>query len=232
MAFETGNSGNLLREAVIKIGPECRQEGAYCQLLGPKICPEIYGLLPDGYVMEKLEPVSRYPALLNDAQLVLQDAWLRPALPSSTNVDWKDCLKKYGIHVPHWAIPDEFCMVHGDPTVSNMLRRFNDTKNEYSGIRKESLIICDPRPPRDYIPQCRETDLGRLLQSAYDWEVVAYGARQVNFYEPFYINSLERERAIFWCGAAAARIEYLERSRANRRNILDWCQYVRGQCNV
>jgi hypothetical protein len=221
MDFTSGNSGSLLREAVIKTGPEVRQEGAYAQLLGKEVCPEIYALLPDGYVMERLKVPARFPSMLFMAsELLANKVWNRSALPVSTEWDWKDSLRKYGIEVPYWAIPEEYCMVHGDPTESNMLLRGSD------------LILCDPRPPRAYIPQCRETDLGRLMQSAYDWEVVAYGAKPVNFHEPDFRNSLERQRAIFWCGAAAARIEYLERSRDNRRHILDWCQETRMKCNV
>jgi hypothetical protein len=233
MDFSTGNSGNLLREAVIKIGPECQQEGAYAQLLGPEVCPEVYDIVPNGYVMEYLEPMPRYPSLLYEISCFLEaKIWSRPALPWSLDIDWKDCQKKYGVDVPDWVIPTEFCMVHGDPTTSNALRRYLTTKCQYSGLWDQKLVMCDPRPPRNYIPQCRETDLGRLMQSAMDWEVVAYGAEKVNFLEPNFRSSLERQRAIFWCGAAAARIEFLERSRDNRRHILDWCLNVRGLCNV
>ncbi len=221
MDFSSGNSGNLLREAVIKTGPEVRQEGAYCQLLGSEVCPEIYGLLPDGYLMEKLVPAERNSLLLRDAAERLETrVWNRPALPSSTEWDWQDSLKKYGIEVPDWIAPTEFCMVHGDCTVSNMLRR------------NEDLIICDPRPPRHYIPQCRETDLGRLLQSAFNWEVITYGAKRVNFNWPLFRDSLERNKAIFWCGAAVARIEFLEHSREKRPHVIEWCQNVRRICNV
>lgn len=222
MNFSTGNSGNLLREAVIKTGPECAQEGSYCQLLGEDVCPKIYSLIPNGYVMENLIPSSRNYSLLCEIETLLENrVWNRPALPSSLDTDWRDELKKFGISTPSWALSNEYCMVHGDPTASNCLRRGQD------------LIICDPRPPRNYVPQYRETDMGRIIQSMFGWEEVAYGAERIAFYPPrFLMNSEYRRRAFFWTGAAAARIEFLERSRDNRENILRWCSYVRRQCHV
>lgn len=234
MDFSTGNSGNQLREAVIKIGSECQQEGAYAQLLGPDVCPEVYAIIPNGYVMEKLEPLEYKDSelLIGLAQKLEKYIWNRPALPSSLDSDWRDNLKKYGIETPDWVMPDEYCMVHGDPTVSNVLvRRTGKVFHTLS-----ELIFADPRPPRDYIPQCRETDLGRLLQSKMGWEVVAYSAKPVPYVEPLWRSQLERQRAIFWCGAAAARIEYFEKSRDDkpryRPHILEWCRSIRKVCNV
>jgi hypothetical protein len=221
--FSTGNSGNRLHHAVVKIGNECQQEGAFCQLLGRNVTPEVYSLIPNGYVMEALEPAKRDPYLLCEIESVLQNhVWGREAPPVSTDVSWKEKLKIYGVDAPDWAIMTRTTsLVHGDPTASNALRR------------GKQLVICDPRPPRDFIPPYIETDCGRILQSFMGWEVSAYGAEPVKFHHPDFMDDpYLYVAARFWCGAAAARIEYLERSRSSRPNILEWCQKVRKMCHV
>lgn len=225
MDFSSGNSGNILREAIIKIGPGCQQEGAFCQLLGKDVCPDIYAIIPDGYVMEKLNEVSPYEMedrnFLNKVvDLLKNKVWNRPAISTTLDTDWRDNLRIYGVKTPDWVVPKDYCLVHGDPTVSNLLSR------------NGHLVIADPRPPRDYIPQCRETDLGRILQSWHGWEVVAYGYKGHHWNKPYFKNDLEEDRAKFWCGAAAARIQHLELSRMRRENILDWCSTVRRILDV
>lgn len=222
MDFSTGNSGNRLLNAVVKIGPGCQQEGSFCQHLGKEVAPEVYSIIPNGYVMEALQPVKRSPRLLRDIEFTLMTrVWSRPALPISNDVSWKEKLAVFGVHAPGWVINSIPCLVHGDPTVSNVL------------VREDDLILCDPRPPRDFIPQNKETDMGRIIQSLYGWEVAMYGAKPVDFLMPHFMEDpCYRASAIFWCGAAAARIEYLERSRGNRKHVLEWCSYVRKECNV
>ena len=240
MNFSTGNSGNLLRASVTKTGDGCVQEGSYCQYLGKDVCPEIYGFVDNGYVMEALQPSPRYPRLLRDIEELLKaKVWSRPALPISNDEGWRNALKKFGVEVPSWLPVSIPCLCHGDPTASNALIREHpiETVEHLDGTKHlcmhDQLIMGDPRPPRDFIPQCRETDMGRILQSHYGWEEIAYGEQHVDFLTPDFTYSDEvMGMAMFWCGAAVARIEYLERSRANRRKILDWCLEVRGICNV
>jgi hypothetical protein len=222
MDFSTGNSGNKLKEAVVKTGPGCRQEGAFCQVLGSVVAPEIYGLLPDGYVMEKLDKFWTWAdrSLLQRIEFLLADqVWCRQAFPVSNDIIWTDCLKDYGLTVPDWAVPKHFCLAHGDPTISNTLSR------------GRNIVLCDPRPPRNYIPQCAETDMGRILQSYFGWESVAYGAPETRYAAPYFFKSTGLLRsARFWCGAAAVRIEHLEKSRDNRAHIINWCREVRKEC--
>lgn len=230
MDFSSGNSGNQLTEAVIKIGPGCQQEGAFCQYLGEEVTPRVYAIIQNGYVMERLAKHFPSKLLLKKIEYVLSTrVWSRPATPWSMDVDWRDCLLEYGVKVPDWAVPTEFCLVHGDPTVSNCLIRMVDR----NGVATPELVIADPRPPRNYIPQCRETDMGRIVQSFLGWEQAAYGYEFVRYEFPdFFKDKDTHRRARFWCGATAARIEYLERSRGNRKNILDWCQSVREKCEI
>lgn len=226
--FVTGNSGNLLFDAVVKLGPEAQQEGAYCQLLGDIVAPRVYALIPGGYVMERLKPCPRHVTILVEIYKLLErHVWSQPILTSSTEDDWKPHLQRFGIEVPDWALEGTPCMVHGDPTVSNALIREKKGAWEMGDI-----VMCDPRPPRNYMPQFMETDLGRILQSKLGWEVAAYDAIPVEFVEPP-MDKMTRLRAMFWCGAAAARIEYLERSRGKpRMRVIDWCKQTRYICGV
>ncbi len=49
--------------------------------------------------------------------------------------------------------------------------------------------------------------MGRLLQSALGWEIVAHGAQPVVWEEPlFWGEEVTRKRALFWCGATCLRI--------------------------
>ena len=224
MDFSSGNSGNTIFPTVTKIGPECAQEGAFCQYLGEKIAPKIYSIIPNGYVMELLQKpdyTDRYLLQKVEKQLRLH-IWNRPAIPISTDKTWIQSLEKFGVVGKSWYAVENSCLVHGDPTLSNTL------------LRGDQLIIADPRPPRDFVPQSKETDMGRILQSFFGWEHVAYGWPIVEYYPPeFWYDLTLRKRAEFWAGAAAARIEYQELSRKNsRKNIIDWCNLIRRWTNV
>lgn len=220
MDFSTGNSGNKLFETVTKIGPGCQLEGAYCQYLGPKIAPYVYSVFDEGYTMERLQIAPRRKNLLMHIESALSRyVWSRQPVPSTNDrVDWREELKKFAIEEPPDYVVNSrtFGLVHGDPTVSNALER------------NGRLIMCDPRPPRAYMPQLIETDMGRILQSYLGWEVVAYGARPVDFDLPlfFYTPDLFR-KVLFWTAAAAARIKHLEYSRENQRShVIRWCNLV------
>jgi len=175
--------------------------------------------------MEALPPASWDPDLLVRIEEKLESTvWNRPALPVTTDKSWREYLTKFGVHAPLWVIDNPTCLVHGDPTASNALERDGN------------LILCDPRPPREFIPQCKTTDMGRILQSYWGWEYVAYGLPILNYASPkFFRNPVLFDQAKFWVGAAAARIEYLELSRDKRNkreDILNWCRTIREHCNV
>jgi len=221
MDFKTGNSGNKLQLAVLKTGVGCRQEGAYCQYLGA-IAPKVYALVDDGYILEMLEPARyEHSLLVSITQHLETFIWSRPPLPDTLDSDWREELLKYGVKTPDWVTEGSPCLVHGDPTASNALRRGKE------------LVLGDPRPPRNFIPQTRETDMGRVYQSYFGWESVAYGIPYTKFEEPWFMtNDYMNRRALFWCGAAVARIAHLERSRQSRAKILLWCEETRRKCHV
>jgi hypothetical protein len=218
MDFKSGNSGNLLREAVLKIGDGCLQEGAFCQYLTSKIAPEVFALTPNGYVMEKL----RAERPTEDSLIIIEEAleehvWNRPAIPISNDEDWVRKLQKFGVFA-HRELASEPCLSHGDPTLSNLLWRDDTTP-----------ILADPRPPRDFIPQCRETDMGRIMQSFYGWECAAYNWPDIPYERPRFMRDPKiAAKANFWAFAASARILHLELSKKKQNpRILNWCNSMK-----
>lgn len=206
----------------MKTGNECVQEGAYCQLLGADVCPEVYGFHATGYFMEKLYPIDVHEHLLLDIEDLLDErVWCRPALPSSSDLDWREQLHAQGIAIPN-GIHSTLCMVHGDPTVSNAL-----------SSAEGDLLLCDPRPPRSYVPQYIETDMAVLLQSYYGWEHAAYGWDKTVFVPPrFTDNPTQLRRAMFWLGVKARRIATYEQRGLRRPQVFAWCEEIRSLTHV
>ena len=205
------------------------QEGAYCRALGPEVTPRVYTLLPDGYVMEQLEPAPRHRGLLCEMENLLRNhVWHRKSVNYDVTgqMDYLEYHAALGLTVPPELIPHRFTMAHGDPTVSNALVRYKELRGDHQ------LVICDPRPPRAYIPQCPESDMGRLVQSAFGWEVVAYGWERIRYDAPiFWRNDTLRPRALFWCAAACKRIEKKELSKPTPRpHVLEWCETTVRDC--
>ena len=223
MGFETGNSGNKLFSSVIKIGPECSIEGAFCQFLGERVAPKIFAVISEGYVMSKLEQVPRVKDLLQRIeQLLEEEVWNRSSQDYDVGqVNYKEYHANLGLPVPDWVVPEKFCLTHGDPSVSNTM------------IREDgSLVLIDPRPPRGFVPSCRETDAARILQSFFGWENSCYGEQFFNYLLPRFWDDKEfRNRALFWCAATTVRIKYLEQSKENpKNNIIKWCNETKQLC--
>jgi hypothetical protein len=224
MDLSSGNSGSHLANAIVKTGPGCAQEGAYCEHLGAKVCPRIYGYVPNGYVMEKLEIPWRHPRFLKAIEHVCQQGiWTRPVLPVSNDITWQEGLAKFGVIVPQW-VEGKSSLCHGDPTASNLLMR--GTGGHY--------ILCDPRAPREFVPQWIQTDWGVILQSYFGWEEIVYQWEKVAYEEPVFMQVPEyRKQAMFWLGAKAARIMHYENLRSDPRSqVLDWCKKIRSMTDV
>lgn len=225
MNLSSGNSGARLIETITKFAPDAAFEGGFCQLLSKVVCPEIFATGPGYYVMERLEQIPRTPDLLRKIELLLeQNVWNRPAsnYEVTGQPGYIEFQKSMGIETPNFARPKEFCLIHGDPTVSNAMLRDTD------------LVLIDPRPPNGHIPSAAMVDRGKILQSWMGWEYVAYNEPDVSYNPPYFMSDKTlRKQALFWCGYHAARIEQLEISRGwNRPSILQWCNRVRRYCNV
>jgi hypothetical protein len=176
-------------------------------------------MVEDGYVMERLEPAPRTEGLLREMESLLRHrVWNRPAVPFTRR--WREHIEFLGVEVPDWVEPMGLTLTHGDCTASNAM------------LRGGTLIIADPRPPRVYVPQCPETDIGRLLQSAMGWETVAYGLPFVEYVAPLAWTALpaNRPKYLFWCGMAITRILHKERAEQRRPHIIAWCERSREVC--
>lgn len=156
------------------------------------ICPRIVRTLPDGYVMERL--VDNSVAVLHNVdhhlmrvrRLLAGVIWHRRPFSEQHRL-WYDKIVSYCIDVleehgfPEEGIKDflriwnlqtyhtEECAIHGDPTLDNVLVR------PVSAPARDPLVLTDPLPPDDRIPNDRAVDLGKLLQSALGWESVRRG---------------------------------------------------------
>jgi hypothetical protein len=207
-----GNSGAQLREAVLKSGfPEARAEAEHCRLLG-RVTPEIYHVLDDGYVMEKLYPVPFNRFLPQEILRILRvRVWQRPPIRNNLTAWIEPFKERFHLTVPDFALPNNYCLCHGDPAIGNVLMQEDG-----------SLVIADPCAPRSYLPECPEIDQGKVLQSLLGWEAVAYGVKI-----PAYDIPEFSERAAFWCFVSLLRILRRETMRVEpRQDILNWCLHL------
>ena len=216
-----GNSGAELVDTVTKFHHEAAIEGYFCQHLGDGVCPTVYNISQGFSSMEKLEEIQPYEGILLAVENILDSyVWSRPTqnYDVSGQMNYIEFLASMRIKIPDWAIPKEFCLIHGDPTVSNVMMRREDKR----------LILIDPRAPNGHIPSWKAVDMGKILQSYWGWEHVAYGTPYIEYDAPVFCSDPDLMRqANFWCFYHVARIEQLEISRGlNRPNILAWCDSV------
>lgn len=153
-----------------------------CEQIGPRVCPRIVREHGDGYEMELLEP-AKYRGVVQLAEVVQRlrsEVWDRPEWsPPVTYGGPND--RGWLSHLRHWSkqapwltsaisvvYPVEpldfgYGLIHGDPALSNLM------------YRGEYPVLTDPMPRMAYraeIPNRREVDMGKLVQSACGWERV------------------------------------------------------------
>lgn len=205
----------------MKIGhPECSDEARQCIALGSEVCPQIYAVLPDRYFMERLEQTERNGYLIALMHRLLREkVWSRP--PVAPGRIWRPAFEaKYGFAAPDWVDESE-CLTHGDPTVSNALRR------------GQHIVLCDPAP-RPYVPEYASVDRGRLLQSLLGYECEAHGEPWVDFEYRSMTDAWSAEqttRAVFWLAVSVRGIVQREmRSEHPRTELQNWCYAVQSRC--
>ncbi len=157
------------------------------------VCPLITKSLHDGYVMERcIEPdiwetlSARAQYLRLMKQVLKARVWCHgPKDP--TNVRWADTLRGYvGDVMRTHKLASEIvtrierlmdsrleiyftCAIHGDATLDNLLMPL--------GTRDFTrLMVTDPLAPDYRIPNDKAVDLGKMLQSAYGWEIIKTAA--------------------------------------------------------
>lgn len=88
--------------------------------------------------------------------------------------------------------PEPPIAIHGDATLANLL--FDKIQNTW--------VWCDPLD-REFIPQDRRVDMGKILQSCYGYERVLLGQRDSlalnTTWIPFLMDSWDYEIAHIWC---------------------------------
>jgi len=159
--------------SVIKRGPEeVKEQGLLADHIGMKVCPRIIRFTEDGYEMELLEPPQyrSAAALYTVWDKLSKEVWPRNSW-RGWNDGWLEPLRRWADMVPYLEEPikrcypeepiDGYSLIHGDPTLANVM------------MRGKELVVTDPMPRMEYrkeMPNRREVDLGKLLQSAVGWE--------------------------------------------------------------
>jgi len=152
-----------------KTATDAVEQAERCKQLGHHVCPRIYHIDYDSYLMEQLFPAGEknLPAI---KELLEKHVWSRKIMIPSWKHHFHDWMIKTNSQFmikyvetiyPSGTQVNGGCETHGDPTWANVMR--NDL-GEYR--------LIDPLPPRNEKPKLREVDLGKLLQSAIGWEEV------------------------------------------------------------
>lgn len=214
---------------VVKRGQGVREQGQLCMILGATIAPLVHHLLDDGYEMEMLnQPPARSAKELSRVMYLLQtQVWHRPSR-AWTEYGWLDPLMQWSIGSP-WLTgaialmyPTEpregYSLIHGDPTLANLMMREN-----------EQLVLADPMPRVAYrmeIPNRREVDLGKLVQSAIGWEHMLGVQDAMKDDEWLVLRDLDdstRPAAILWAAIHLARVARRAPGKGRHR-IASWAE--------
>lgn len=201
------------------------------------VSPEILGVTPDGYIMEELQPATLFPDLPDEVyRLLLRRVWThRPSEERMMRVSpggwWYNRIEAiFGIYVP--LVVREACRVegpcHGDPTFSNVMARWIDGR--------ERLLLIDPCH-REYCPEHRLVDCGKILQSMLGWETVQHGwcpeatwqLPDAEEFQPEYGSDAYRV-TLWWCGLHCTRILRRERTGRARGEVIEWAEHTAEEC--
>lgn len=212
MNQRTGFSGarvTVYDTVAVKNGDGVGDQGRYAQWLYDNVPQHVTVRVLDCwshlYLMEKLEPIS----VVDDKSI----AWYIGGLCSSLS-----CLHVYPAYVPstwqkdflEWSPSPQLSahmqrtypeisredgrLIHGDPTLSNLMKR-------PSG----QLVLIDPIRPVGKIPSYAEVDYGKVLQSLIGWEHVSYGWPLCREALPI-AGAIVSKKAMFWLSVHLHRI--------------------------
>lgn len=157
------------------------------------IVPIVHSMLPNGYVMERCNDVDLWerdvPMWFNQMKMRLMSRVWSQFPRTRSHPDWHTNLKRHFHATCYPIISDAFmsdvnalidrvalvhqsdCTIHGDCTLDNLLWSSPRPHKHGTAIQ---LLISDPLPTDDRIPQHRAVDLGKMLQSAVGWENLRY----------------------------------------------------------
>lgn len=196
-----GFSGAKLEPIIAyrKTASDAYEQGLRCVELGSDVCPLIYKVSEDSYLMEQLFPPGK-KNLLAVKELLTRHVWNREVQIEPWKHHFHTWMEKTGsqflIKYLETIYPTNTlvgCETHGDPTWANVMK--NDS-GEYR--------LIDPLPHRSEKPKLREVDLGKLLQSAIGWEEVLMSRQDFDISEVKIAKILHGEnpetceKAKFW----------------------------------
>lgn len=163
-------------------------------------------------IMEQLSSVPEVDLLLLAIKTLDKKVWSRPPRPDWLRPEWRnDFYMRFDFAVPDWVESEEYCCIHGDPTLANMC---------FDGL---NLRFIDPKTPGNGIPPLASVDLGKIMQSWLGWEHALFWQQRRLTHEPIedmyvglqvdpFVNFPEEDlrRAIFWCMVHFLRIVHRE----------------------
>jgi len=209
-------------------GPDVYEQGRYLQRLGDKACPKIFHVddVRGCYDMEFLLPHDTHGRetksdIIADgwdiAHILEEHVWPRPSVYARAELqNWREPLAGFLSKLSYQYVEtmktlypasdwwDEAeCMIHGDPTIANMMHR---TTGE--------PVLIDAIAPRGKMPSLREVDLGKVSQSMLGWEELL-GDRPrgggLDCFNAWLAQQTDRgthwkQKIQFWTGIHCARI--------------------------
>jgi hypothetical protein len=186
------------------------EQAEHCRVLGPRICPYIYGMLHNGYVMEELDD-NHWHTPTTVLSLLANQVWGRRW--TSGHV-WRQRLQEFlgDIEIPDWVADEESCLTHGDPTMANVMQRDQD------------LILIDPIPAGGKMPSVASVDRAAIIQSVCGWETIISGENRYWQLPGLCGNwtDLDIRRTLFWLMVKARRILPYART----EEVVQWCGRV------
>ncbi len=214
------------KDSILKMMPLAKIQAEHIHQLGSNVCPRIYDVKKDFYIMEKLaqpKPIELFSeTAIIEIHRILKK-YVHTKNPPSFDYQWTEKLKKFLSRysdLVDYRIVDEFynpkipssetCLIHGDTTLANVM------------LRGKQILLIDPVAPRGKIPPLREVDYGKMLQSALGWEAIQ---QRLPYKENQLIESvlspIENRRIVFfWAMIHIIRI--LPRAQ-KRSDVARWC---------
>lgn len=222
-----GTSGatiTILGDRVVKrhdASDRIMEQGTWLQRHKTPILPTIYQVYARSYVMEKLDVAPLWAldhCVVLDAMItgLREHVWSEPPI-SSPNIEktlsyvesiaLRHNLPTFINHVEAASTYVKWgdvraCLTHGDPTFENVM--FRPVTGE--------LVLIDPIPSREVVPDLMSVDLGKILQSVMGWEVARYNSYlerikiKPSTVELWALNDNEWHATIFWALVHITRV--------------------------
>tara|TARA_Y100000310_G_scaffold270200_1_gene283862 strand:+ start:2805 stop:3638 length:834 start_codon:yes stop_codon:yes gene_type:complete len=199
IVMNSGAKISMFEKFVLKtgegpIGERVESQGRWlsdARIFNPLLFPYVHATIPNGYIMERLTPIhlARIDKTLLFVDVIqkLEELWTTGQGWHVHNKDTPDyderCEGRWEEHMSYimsraasycpWVVPHlvgmqdnldptkfHYCKAHGDPTLENVMLHPRDGR----------IVLIDPLPPSNRIPECKESDVGKLMQSASGYE--------------------------------------------------------------